>query len=228
MAEPGTDYCADAPLAAWVEVLVDCPGAQGIFTYRLPPSLVVQPGDILSVPFGMQQVGAIAIRCLATPPADLEPTQIKDVDTLLQTGFFSATYWQLLTRVADYYCTSLMQVVRVALPPGLLTRSQRRVRLVDRKANSEIDASPPPSALRPLPSALSPAAQQLLTLLKASKTGDYTWQYLQRQCRGAHQGLQELIRNGWVENYLEPPAPVRPKQRLAVTLVASPSPADLT
>jgi primosomal protein N' (replication factor Y) len=241
LAEPETDYCADAPLAAWVEVLVDCPGAQGLFTYRLPPSLVVQPGDILSVPFGMQQVGAIAIRCLATPPADLESTQIKDVDTLLQTGFFSATYWQLLTRVADYYCTSLMQVVRVALPPGLLTRSQRRVRLVDGKANGkqqmangETDVSshlsslaPPPSPLSSTPH-LSPAAQQLLTLLKASKTGDYTWQYLQRQCQGAHQGLQELVRNGWVENYLEPPATVRPKQRLAVTLVASLSPSDLT
>ncbi len=226
LAEPETDYCADAPLAAWVEVLVDCPGAQGIFTYRLPPSLVVQPGDILSVPFGMQQVGAIAIRCLTTPPADLEPTQIKAVDTLLQTGFFSATYWQLLTRVADYYCTSLMQVVRVALPPGLLTRSQRRVRLVDRKDKGETTASPLPSPLSPLSSPLSPAAQQLLALLNTSKTGDYTWQYLQRQCPGAQQGLQELVRNGWVENYLEPPATVRPKQRLAVTLVASA--ADLT
>ena len=228
LAEPGTDYCADAPLATWVEVLVDCPGAQGIFTYRLLPSLVVQPGDILSVPFGMQQVGAIAIRCLATPPVDLEPRQIKDVDTLLQTGFFSATYWHLLTRVADYYCTSLMQVVRVALPPGLLTRSQRRVRLVDGTANGKTDASPLSSSLSLPPSPLSPAAQQLLTLLKASKTGDYTWQYLQRQCHGAHQGLQELVRNGWVENYLEPPATVRPKQRLAVTLVASSSPSDLT
>ena len=162
LAEPGTDYCADAPLAAWVEVLVDCPGAQGIFTYRLPPSLVVQPGDILSVPFGMQQVGAIAIRCLATPPVDLEPRQIKDVDTLLQTGFFSATYWQLLTRVADYYCTSLMQVVRVSLPPGLLTRSQRRVRLVDSKANGKTDASPSPSPLSPPPSLLPRLPSPLL------------------------------------------------------------------
>ena len=229
LAEPGTDYCADAPLAAWVEVLVDCPGAQGIFTYRLPPSLVIQPGDILSVPFGMQQVGAIAIRCLATPPADLEPTQIKAVDTLLQTGFFSATYWQLLTHVADYYCTSLMQVVRVALPPGLLTRSQRRVRLVDRKDTGEtIEDKGETNASALASPHLSPVAQQLLTLLNASKTGDYTWQYLQRQCQGAHQGLQELVRNGWVENYLEPPATVRPKQRLAVTLVGSPSSADLS
>ncbi|MBW4580129.1 MAG: primosomal protein N' [Tildeniella nuda ZEHNDER 1965/U140] len=224
LAEPGTNYQTTAPLTIWVEVLVDCPGAQGIFTYRLPPPLVIQPGDILSVPFGMQQVGAIAIRCLEQPPADLEPTQIRDVEDILQSGFFSPTYWQLLNRVADYYCTPLMQVVRVALPPGLLSRSQRRVRLVNKKdkgerikANNATDFSP-----------LSSPAQQLLTLLNSSKTGDYSWQYLQRQCQNAYRGLQELVKHGLVENYLEPPTPVRPKQKLAVMLVASPSPSDLT
>ena len=227
LAEPRTNYRVNAPLTAWVEVLVDCPGAQGIFTYRLPPSLSAQPGDLLSVPFGTQQVGAIAIRCLNQPPADLELTQIRDVDATLQSGFFSATYWQLLNCVADYYCTSLMQVVRVALPPGLLSRSQRRVRLVDQKdTGGRIkDKS---EAITPLSSPLSPTAQQLLTLLRSSKTGNYSWQYLQRQCQGAYRGLQELAKQGLVENYLEPPVTVRPKQKLAVTLVASPSSSELT
>ena len=242
VAEPGVNDRTNALLSTWVEVLVDCPGAQGIFTYRLPPPLSAHPGDILSVPFGAHQVGAIAIRCLTQPPADLEPAQIRDVDATLQSGFFSATYWQLLNRVADYYCTPLMQVIRVALPPGLLSRSQRRVRLVERKAKGErrkdegerlkdegaADFPPLPSPLSPLPSPLSSTAQQLLTLLHTSKTGDYSWQYLQRQCPGAYRALQELVKQGLVENYLEPPASVRPKQKLAVTLVASPSASDLT
>jgi primosomal protein N' (replication factor Y) len=42
---------------------------------------------------------------------------------------FSATYWQLLETVSQYYQTPLIQVIRAALPPGLLGRSQRRVRL---------------------------------------------------------------------------------------------------
>ncbi len=52
LAEPGADYHSIASLGQWVEVLVDCPGAQGLFTYRLGAGFSVQPGDILSVPFG--------------------------------------------------------------------------------------------------------------------------------------------------------------------------------
>lgn len=188
----------------WVEVLVDCPGAAELFTYQLPPEMDVQPGDILSVPFGVQQVGAIAIRRVAQLPPNLKPEQVRAVDGIMQSGFFPPTYWQLLQQVAQYYHTSLMQVIRVALPPGLLARSQRRVRLV---------AEPPGDR-----DAFSQAAQAVLVVLQASKTGDYSWQYVQRQVQGASRGLQELSQAGWVESYLEPPAPVRTKQRQAVTL----------
>ncbi|NJP09920.1 MAG: hypothetical protein HC866_10915 [Leptolyngbyaceae cyanobacterium RU_5_1] len=114
----------------WVEALVDCPGTQGLFTYRLPDGLIVQPGDILSVPFGTQQVGAIAVRCVDQPPSGLDVAQVRPVESIVSSGFFPPTYWQVLNRVAEYYCTPLMQVIRVALPPGLLRRSQRRVRLI--------------------------------------------------------------------------------------------------
>jgi len=196
----------------WVDVLVDCPGAQGVFTYAVPEGMTVQPGDILSVPFGSQQVGAIAIRCPATPATEVAPSQIRPVEAIIQPGFFSPTYWQLLNQVADYYCTSFMQVVRVALPPGLLTRSQRRVRLKSPQGGGEECAF--------VAASLSTAAQRVLAVLQASKTGDYSWQYLQRQVPGASRGMQELTQAGWVEPYLEPPCPVRPKQRQSVTLTA--------
>ena len=189
----------------WVEALVDCPGATGLYTYHLPNGLTVESGDILSVPFGAQQVGAIAIRCLAHLPENLEITTIRPVEAVISRGFFPPHYWQLLTQVAEYYYTPLMQVVRAALPPGLLARSQRRVRLLPNSIASDT---------------LSSSAQHLLNLLQSSKTGDYSWQYLQRQSRSAPKGLQELLKAGWVEPYLEPPAPLRPKQRQAVSLTA--------
>lgn len=195
--------------AAWVEVLVDCPGAQGLFTYRLPPQLTVQSGDIVSVPFGAQQVGAIVVRCQVQPPPELDISQIRAIESVITAGFFPPNYWKLLNRIADYYQTSLMQVVRGALPPGLLARSQRRIRLR-------------PNATSP---DLSEPARQLLDLLLASKTGDYSWQFLQRQVKSAARGLQELLKAGWVESYLEPPTPVRPKQKQAVTLIAAALPA---
>jgi primosomal protein N' (replication factor Y) (superfamily II helicase) len=212
LAELETPYSPDAAPPPWLEVLVDCPGAPGLFTYRVPAHLTVKPGDILSVPFGSQQVGAIAIGFIPQLPPDLTPAQVKEVEATLSTGFFPPTYWALLTQIAQYYYTPLMQVVRAALPPGLLSRSQRRVRLV------ETDSPPP----------LSPIATQLLTLLQSSKTKNYSWQHLQRQVKGASRGIAELVQAGLAESYLEPPTPVRPKQRQAVTLVLNPEAVELT
>jgi primosomal protein N' (replication factor Y) (superfamily II helicase) len=189
---------------AWVDVLVDCPGSQGVFTYQLPPELFVQPGDILSVPFGAQQVGGIAVRVRDEPP-ELPPEQVRSIDSIVSAGFFPASYWALLDHVARYYQTSLMQVVRVALPPGLLARSQRRIRLINPEATEVF---------------LNGAAQQILKLLKSSKTKDYSWQFIQRQVKGAHRGLQDLLKRNWVESYLEPPATIRPQLRQAVILVS--------
>ena len=195
----------------WVEVLVDCPGVQGVFTYGLPVGLIVQPGDILSVPFGAQQIGGVVVQCLDVLPDGVNLAQIREVDGVVARGFFPPAYWEILLRVAEYYCTPLMQVIRMALPTGLLGRSQRRIRL-----------NQPGQELEPLLELSSPLlqmAQQLLTLLQSNKTGDYSWQYLQRQVPNAYRGLQELLQLGWVESYLQPPTPIRPKQRQAVTLV---------
>jgi primosomal protein N' (replication factor Y) len=200
---PGAKASSTVVQPLWVEVLVDCPGTQGLYTYRIPSDLAVQPGDILSVPFGAQQVGAIAIRFLDQLPPDLAADSIRLVEEVISRGFFPPNYWVLLQQVAEYYCTPLMQVIRTALPPGLLGRSQRRIRL----------RSMPP-ANTPLP----PSAQRLLELLQAQKQGDYSWYYLQRQVRGATRGLRDLIQQGWVESYLEPPTPIQPKRQQAVTL----------
>jgi primosomal protein N' (replication factor Y) len=197
----------------WVEVLVDCPGTQGLYTYRIPSDLALQPGDILSVPFGSQQVGAIAIRFLDHLPPDLATDSIRLVEDVISRGFFPPNYWVLLQHVAEYYCTPLMQVIRTALPPGLLGRSQRRIRL----------QSLPPDNI-----SLQPPAQRLLELLQTQKQGDYSWHYLQRQVRGATRGLKDLIQQGWVESYLEPPTPVQPKRQQAVTLTESDPVAELS
>src|SRR4028118_1438099 len=104
LAERGASYQSGSTQERWIEVLVDCPGTQGLFTYRLPFNLSVNPGDVLSVPFGAQQLGAIAIRLLDSPPPDLAPDKIREVEDVVSAGFFPTSYWQLLERVAQYYC----------------------------------------------------------------------------------------------------------------------------
>jgi primosomal protein N' (replication factor Y) (superfamily II helicase) len=198
---PPSDLCAP-----FVEVLVDCPGHTGLLTYRVPTGETIQPGDILSVDFGARQVGAIAVRLTATLPTDLAESQIREVVEVVSTSLFPAGYWELLERVAQYYYTPLMTAIRVAMPPGLLQRSQRRVRLV-------ADAFPGIESL-------SETAQQVLELLRRSQTQAYAWSYIQQRVKGAERGLRELRQRGWVETVLQPPTgSVQPKRQQKVTLL---------
>ncbi|MGB7414105.1 MAG: primosomal protein N' [Thermosynechococcaceae cyanobacterium] len=191
----------------FVEVLVDSPGAEKLFTYRLPTTLKVQVGDILSVPFGAQTVGGIAIRCFENLPISLATAQIREVVDFVSSSLFPAGYWSLLERVAQYYHAPLMAVIRVALPPGLLVRSQRRIRLTQ----SSVD----------VPHSLSPTAQKLIEVLQQSPTQDYTWTYLQRQVKGANRGLRELRQQGRIESYVQPQAHAQPKRQQVVTLLGN-------
>jgi primosomal protein N' (replication factor Y) (superfamily II helicase) len=194
----------------WAEVLVDSPGAQALYTYAIPADLTVRPGDIVTVPFGAQQVGGVVLQCLTACPSAMDPRKIRPIAAVTRAGFFPPTYWQLLENVANYYVTPLMAVVRAALPPGLLAKSQRRVRLV----MTDLPAAANMAEL------LSPTAQQLLAILQSSKTGDYAWQFLQRQkLKSLPQAVRDLTRLGLVETILEPPPTVRTKQQQAVTLI---------
>ncbi|MGL6341942.1 MAG: replication restart helicase PriA, partial [Waterburya sp.] len=217
-AEPQSPYQISSPVVSqqWVEVLVDCPGIQGLYVYSLPKDLEVCSGDIVSVPFGMQLTGGIVVRLLNSPPADLEINRIRPIEDIITSGFFPHTYWQLLGKIAEYYGTDLIEAIRVALPPGLLGRSQRRIKL-------NTTAIPPGAE-----AFCSAVAGQILKLLKQQKDGDYSVNYLKNQIKGANRGIRELNKRGWIENYLEPPKRAKPKLKTAVTLVAEDFLNDLT
>ncbi|HLO51343.1 MAG TPA: primosomal protein N' [Kamptonema sp.] len=207
----------------WIEVLVDLPfevsednldstqKENKLYTYRQPPDLDVQPGDILSVPFGSQQLRAIAIRHIYELPPNLSPDRVKDVEDIVSKGFLSPTYRELLNRVATYYCTDLIQVIRTSLPPGLLRRSQRRIRLLADIIPSDVEIF------------LNPLALQVLKLLQFSKSGDYSysWDYIKEQVKGGSRGVKDLLNRNWAVSYLEPPKTPKPKLKQAVTLIGS-------
>ncbi|MDZ7961224.1 MAG: primosomal protein N' [Aulosira sp. DedQUE10] len=223
--EPGESYQSKTNVNRWVEVLVDCPGNLGLFTYHLPEQLEIKPGDILTVPFGTQQMGGIAIRLLAQPNIDIPLETIRDVEDVVSVGFFPSGYWELLNRVATYYYTPLIQAIRVALPPGLLGRSQRRIRLTSLGKQSEKTADKSNYVLTPTISSVAPflssCAQQILQLLQSQPAGDYSFAYLQQKVKSAYRGVRELKRFGLVESYLEPPRLTRPKLQKAVTLIGT-------
>ncbi len=225
LAEAGTPYGEEnaSPNAsvtpALIEVLVDIPTGQlrnsglekeQLFTYQIPGHLEVKPGDILSVPFGSQQVGAIAIRYTTELPSGLTFNQLKAVDDIVCRGLFSPTYGQLLEKIATYYQTPLTQVIRTALPAGLLRKSQRRVRLISENIPSSGETF------------LNPPARKILTLLQNSATQDLSWREIKKQVGGdywARRGKQDLIARKWIEIYLDTPKRPRAKLRNAVVLV---------
>lgn len=195
----------------WVTVLVDCPEIHDLLTYRLPPHLEVAPGDIVAVPVRAQTVGGAVVAVVAKPPPDIPRHRIRDITEVVAGGFVSRLYWQLLSRVANYYCAPLASVVRCALPPGLLGRSQRRFRLVAQEFPTETVTGCSESAL------------QILSLFQASKNKNYSARYLRQKVKQANKGWQELLALGWLESYLEPPKIPQPKHRNAVFLVAKPT-----
>ena len=195
----------------WATVLVDCPEIRDLLTYRLPPKIEALPGDVVAVPVRSQIVGGAIVAVSMEPPPDIPSARIRDVMEVVAAGFVSQQYWSLLVRVADYYRAPLASVVRCALPPGLLGRSQRRFRL----ATEEFPTATVTNC--------SPSAQQILSLFQASKSKDYSARYLRQKVAQAAQGWQELLTLGWLESYLEPPRPPQPKRRNAVIWVAEPT-----
>jgi primosomal protein N' (replication factor Y) (superfamily II helicase) len=203
--------------ANWVEVLVDCPGLQGLYTYQIPLRTKIQAGDIVSVPFGNRTLGGIVVRLVTRLTAGLAAEQVKEVSEVVCSGFFSIDYWDLLLRVAEYYHTPLLPVIRMALPPGILNRSQRRVRLIAKKHTIE--------QARPQ---LSTPARQLLEILQASPEGDYTWQFLTRKVRSSQSGMKQLHQLQLVTSYIERPKLAKPKQQQAIILTGNPRNLELT
>ncbi len=211
---PITGYTVGTTAAGLVEVLVDCPGTQALFTYNVPDRLSVRVGDILSVPLGGQIVGGIAIRFVDRLPETLTISQIKDIDDVVASGLFKPNYWQWLSQISQYYYTPLIQVIKVALPPGLLTRSHRRIRAIEIDVIADVF--------------LSDLAKQILKLLNSTPARNYSWQHIQKQIPQAKRGLRELLDKQLVESYLESGQTSQPKLQKAVILTADSIGNDLT
>lgn len=214
VSEPITGYAIGTKARGLVEVLVDCPGIQALYTYNIPIHLAVSIGDILSVPLGGQIVGGIAIRLVDRLPENLEIDRIRNIDDVVASGLFKPEYWQWLHQIAEYYYTPLIQVIKVALPPGLLTRSQRRIRAIDSATDTNF--------------LLGNIAQKILDLLESQADRNYSWQYIQQQIPSARKGLRELLDRQLVASYLETGQTQQPKLQKAIVLTTDISATDLT
>ncbi|OUC07784.1 hypothetical protein RY27_12860, partial [Litorilinea aerophila] len=120
--------------------------------YHLPPHLeeILQPGHLVWVPFGRGRVQGIVWQL-----ADSAPVPTRPVERLARPlPVLTPVQLTLAAWLADYYVASILEVVRLFLPPGLLTRSGRKEQPRARRELQVTLAAPPEGwkpACRPWP-----------------------------------------------------------------------------
>ena len=199
----------------FVSVIVDCIGIDDLLTYRIPEEIHIQIGDILSVPLGNRHVGAIALDISDTSTITDTETEIKSINSVVSSGIFPKTYWEMLKRTADYYRTPLMQTIKTALPPKLLDQSHYRIKVKNNLENN---------LAVPLNQSLPKASQIVWDFLQEHKTNPkgISRRYIQQKVgKYANSGLKELQKLEWIESILELPNRPQPKYEDIVILLKS-------
>ncbi len=123
----------------FANVVVDIPAntvKSRLFTYAIPDSLVqgISPGVVVLVPFGSSKaVTGFVVSVRQGLPEDFaQNIEVKEILTLLdEQVFFDSEYIKFLQWIADYYLSSLMDVMIAALPACLVPRLKQTVRLLD-------------------------------------------------------------------------------------------------
>lgn len=197
------------------EVLVDCPGLEKPYTYGIPENLTIKPGDIVNVPFKARIIGGIVLNYVTSYPNNIDYQQIKYINDVITTSFFSEKYWETLNEVAQYYHTDLVNVIKAALPPRLLGKSQRRIRLITEVVNYETKD-------------LHNSSIKILDLLQKTKSKSYSVKYLQSKIKDYYKGIKVLKKLGWIEDYLEMPNNSQVKKQKLVTQLDKDNSSDLT
>lgn len=201
----------------FVSVIVDCLWINDLLTYRVPEDIHIQVGDILSVPLGDRQVGAIALDISDTSTIS-EDIEIKPISSVVGSGIFPKTYWQLLTRIADYYRTPVMQVFKTTLPPKLLDQSHYQIKVKHESLISSLEE-------QSFDQKLSKSAQMVWGFLQEYKNNSkgVSRRHVYRKLpRYAASGLKELQKLEWIESVLELPNRPQPQYEDTVVLLKTP------
>ncbi len=101
----------------FVDVAVDFSDKDRLrtYTYAVPDGVVVQPGDLLWVPFAYRPIQAIAIAVSEKTEVD----NVREIDSVVEGGPFISQYLlRTAVWIADYYRTSIFRSCVAMLPPG--------------------------------------------------------------------------------------------------------------
>ncbi|MCY3536862.1 MAG: primosomal protein N' [Cyanobacteria bacterium MAG IRC4_bin_6] len=91
-----------------------------LLTYANNPTESAEPGDLVWVPVRQRLHAGLVMAERPEPPAGMPREQLQTVKNLILKGAFSRVWHQMIGWCAEQTHTSLLQVLRTALPPGVL------------------------------------------------------------------------------------------------------------
>ena len=91
-----------------------------LLTYANNPSELAEPGDLVWVPVRQRLHAGLVMTVRPEPPSGVSREQLQTVNKLILKDALNRTWQQLITWCAQQTHTSLLQVLRTALPPGVL------------------------------------------------------------------------------------------------------------
>lgn len=171
-----------------------------LFSYHLPDEVHgTLPGRRALVPFRQRELTGVIVEELAAPP----PVATKPVLELLdETPLFSEALLRFTRWVAEYYFCSWGEVLKAALPPGMVPERGISVRLLRNPSAEELAAL----------ERRAPKRAAILRLLQQHAT-PVSIEFLARQLRSAHLSaqLQALEQQGYIA--LQERLPTIPRSR---------------
>lgn len=125
-----------------IKVVVDLPlkKLNKEFDYLLPDRFksIIKVGQIVKVPFGRRKISAFVTQI--NVESDLEVSKLKEIETIYyQESFFDKKLLKLFYWTANYYHAYLAQVIKSALPPGIIDKKVKKKQVEFLKLNSDID-----------------------------------------------------------------------------------------
>ena len=109
----------------FAEVAVDAPaGYDRTFSYAIPGSLEVMPGDLVRVPFGRRTLQGVVFSLVPAPqvPLTRDILEVSSRHPVLEQSHLALARW-----MSRYYMCSLFEATAPMLPPGGRLRSRTHV-----------------------------------------------------------------------------------------------------
>ena len=117
-----------------------------LLTYVNNPTTSVETGDLVWVPVRQRLHAGLVMAERPEPPAGVSREQLQTVKNLILKGAFSRNWQQLVGWCAEHTHTSLLQVLRTALPPGVLGQRAGEHKLRKGRQQLWVQRQPHPSA----------------------------------------------------------------------------------